>query len=384
MNGIMNLQGNFGGQQSVYAGLNGAGAPITQTSVFAPTYAPQFQFAPQIQYAPQMQYAPSYTQQSPINTNFYLAPGSQLNYSPITQNNYAPGNSLSYAPTNNIGYPQQQQYQQPNYNSVMQLMSQFQGLLGTLANRFQQQPQYPIQQQQPQYPIQQPSPYMPAPRPQVQYNTNINNTWLNTINKAFSGQFGVEANKTARAWGDPHIEGANGKKFEFQELGTYNLLKDSNLNVNAQTAKWNNGTTVISDVGIKAGNDLVKISNGGIVNLNGENVTVNDGQSLQLIDGRQIKRTGNAYELNSNEYILKVLDNGSHLDVNTTSKDVGVLSDGVAPTGILGETFDSTNTKSGLVNDLGTYQRGNLFDGGRPIDNTTTRFYQNINQSVVI
>ena len=64
------------------------------------------------------------------------------------------------------------------------------------------------------------------------------------------------------------------------------------------------------------------------------------------------------------------------MDVKTKSRDQGVLSDGVAPTGILGETFQKENKKQGLDNDVNSYSRRNIFDRSqRPANNTPNVIY---------
>ena len=282
-----------------------------------------------------------------------------------------------------FGNNQSQLPQSGNVNNMIsQILNILMMLIPAIAGGAQQQPQmpqYPQYPQQPQYPQYQQQPQFPQypqypqyqVQPQPQQNQNGFMTMLLMMFMAKAqvvqkpvGQEGVSADKQARAWGDPHIVGANGQKFEFQEEGTYSLLDDSNTNVNCTTVKWDNGTTVINDVGIMAGDHKVQITAGGTVMLNGQGIELKDGETVNLPNNITITRQGNNYLVNGSEYNMTIENQGRYLNVNANSTEKGVFADGVMPTGILGETFAPDNNKAGLLQDVAAYERNNLFDDG--------------------
>ncbi|OHB59177.1 MAG: hypothetical protein A2Y12_07245 [Planctomycetes bacterium GWF2_42_9] len=284
-----------------------------------------------------------------------------------------------------------------NSNSIIAKMLDIVQNLIPLVNKKAQYPQYPAQSY-PQYQDPTRAEYITTPYNGQSYQAPYNSTndSLSAIMRMFRGQpqqnneYGVSANKMARVWGDPHVEGANGKKFDFQDEGIYNLLDDKNVNINCKTGKWKDNTTVVKDVGIMAGDQYVKISvpdptgqvtgfkmlgganieyrnfvSGPTVSVNGKDVQLKDGETMDMPNGIKIKRAGNNYEVKGAEYDLTVeYDKGGYLNLNANSSAAGVLADGVAPTGILGETFDPNNTKEGLKNDIKAYERKDLFDDG--------------------
>ncbi|MEM0951517.1 MAG: hypothetical protein AAGI66_05160 [Cyanobacteria bacterium P01_H01_bin.74] len=171
----------------------------------------------------------------------------------------------------------------------------------------------------------------------------------------------VAADEQARIWGDPHVVGADGGKYDFQETGTYSILKDADIEVNTEmTSIGTNKKGKAVTVNTKAG---ITVENNGItVNADGEtvvqNFTTNQSQtlanddSLDLGNGNSISKTDKIVTIDSSEYTVQVAseevrsqNNKNRLDVDIWSKEAGVLADGVAPTGILGETFDADSKK---------------------------------------
>lgn len=160
----------------------------------------------------------------------------------------------------------------------------------------------------------------------------------------------------ARIWGDPHIIGADGGKYDFQEIGIYNILKDSNITVNSRMEKFGTGrngktVTVNTEAGLTLGSKTILVKADGTTTIGDTNSTTTQelkkGESLDLGNGHSVKRDGNNIQVNATEYTLEVQTNkgrkNKFLDIDIWSKTGGVLSDGIAPSGLLGETFDEDN-----------------------------------------
>jgi hypothetical protein len=159
----------------------------------------------------------------------------------------------------------------------------------------------------------------------------------------------VAANQQARAYGDPHIDGADGEKFDFDDHGIYNLLQDRGLNINAEMAPAAGEKSVITNVGMNIGGSQVQMLPNGSMVINGRPVQLENGQTLQLPDGSTISKKGNDINIKTSEYDVKLTSRakGQYFDVAVKSKEQGVLADGVAPSGILGETFDADDVRGG-------------------------------------
>lgn len=167
----------------------------------------------------------------------------------------------------------------------------------------------------------------------------------------------VAANEQARIWGDPHIDDADGGKYEFHQTGLFNVLKDTDLTVNARHIQaGNQNLTVVGEVGVRVGSRTINLTPDGQVNLGSVFPTfaaeppLQSGQTRILGDGATISRTGNVVNLETPEYKVKftlgqVFANTKHIDMDVWTKAGGVLSDGVAPTGLLGETFDADSVQ---------------------------------------
>jgi hypothetical protein len=156
----------------------------------------------------------------------------------------------------------------------------------------------------------------------------------------------VAANQQARAYGDPHIEGGDGERFDFNEHGIFSLLEDRGLSLNAEMGPAAGEKSVITNVGLAVNNQRLQVLPNGTVILNGSPLALRENQPVTLPDGTRIVKQGNNVQVATNEYDLTFTSRagGQYLDVAANTRAEGVASDGVAPTGILGETFDSDET----------------------------------------
>ncbi len=163
----------------------------------------------------------------------------------------------------------------------------------------------------------------------------------------------VAANEHARIWGDPHMEDADGGKYDFNERGIYNIIKDKNLVLNAKMDPGPNKTTVMTEAGLTLGSQTIhlKAANGEVlIGLANSTTTtaLQNGQTVALDNGGSISRKGAIVKVDSPEYKIQfdldeVYKGFKYLDIDIWSKAGGVMSDGVEPSGLLGETFDADN-----------------------------------------
>lgn len=163
--------------------------------------------------------------------------------------------------------------------------------------------------------------------------------------------------------------GADGGSYQFPG-GRVNLLKDNGVTLNVVTENDNRWRTpVIRNAGLVVGNANLFFTDDGNVQVNGRRLTLGDNEGLSLGDGAVIKKIGNSYFVNTREYNIQV-DSGfrspsgaGYLNVHVHTGAHGVLSDGVAPTGYLGETFDRNNLpQRGPLNDAAAYQVRDVLD----------------------
>lgn len=172
----------------------------------------------------------------------------------------------------------------------------------------------------------------------------------------FTGQQGVAAGKEARIWGDPHVEEADGGRFDFQgEAGKiYNLLNDSGVQINARFQSYSEGTTTIGEIGAivsgPGGTSIIRINShedppvrvDGRPLVPGESVRLADGGSLALsADGRTI--TFSTREGYQNTVTVQGEGPNAYLDYSVRSSGDGVTTDGRMPGGVVGHTFDGNN-----------------------------------------
>jgi hypothetical protein len=140
------------------------------------------------------------------------------------------------------------------------------------------------------------------------------------------------------------------------EDGTLNLLKDKNIGVNAtqkdiSKAIGSDKPVFVTDaVDIDLGGQKLSMNANGEPMFNGK--VLKKGDSVVAKDGTKISwdgKTLKADEANDNEYNLAVTRDGigkeKWLDTTVTTTEKGVDSDGVDPTGVLGEGFDKDADK---------------------------------------
>lgn len=180
--------------------------------------------------------------------------------------------------------------------------------------------------------------------------------WPDRPCRSVSAQKPVAANETASATGDPHIKGGDGGRFDFQGRAgrMYNLLNDTNLQINAHFKGWPGGGTAIGQIGVmlsgRGGYSRVYLAPqrgpSVLVRVNGR--LIGPGQSTRLADGGTLhmSRDGRTVHIKSAEgYQTRITAKGaalkSHLDVHIASSRRGVVHDGRLPGGLLGHTFDT-------------------------------------------
>jgi hypothetical protein len=152
-------------------------------------------------------------------------------------------------------------------------------------------------------------------------------------------------NQTARIWGDPHIEDADGGKYDVQTTGYHNLLTDDNFRIIGNFVKGNpNGdVTTMKEAGLVLGDNRMMLTPDGKVVYNGAAQTWGDNNQLSLNGFGTLTRNGNDVKLKANEYDLGFnLNGGGYLDL-LLGRDVAPINAGreQSPTGLLGETFDA-------------------------------------------
>lgn len=190
----------------------------------------------------------------------------------------------------------------------------------------------------------------------------------------------MAANQHARIWGDPHVEDADGGKYDFMEDGLYNILKDKDITLNTKMEHGANNATVNTEAGLTLGGRTVHVKADGTVNIGftnpaikAANLSLQDGQTLTLDGNYTLSRAGDKITVNTPEYKILIDTNKpfgamKYLDIDVWSKAGGVMSDGTAPSGLLGETFDADNTPvTKPKNNVDAYKQDSLFQ----LNNTT-------------
>jgi hypothetical protein len=136
-----------------------------------------------------------------------------------------------------------------------------------------------------------------------------------------------------------------------------------------------NKTTLNHEAGLVVGNRTIDVKANGTVSIGNTNPAIKtpniklaDGQTVMLDNKSSITRHGDKMTVDTGEYKIqfetgKVFEGVKYLDIDVWSKAGGVMSDGVAPTGLLGETFDGDNTVlNAPKQDVGAYRKTKLFD----------------------
>ncbi len=192
---------------------------------------------------------------------------------------------------------------------------------------------------------------------------SISNT--NYIDVDYNGGEVVAANESAEFHGDPHFNDADSAAvgmdhtdWDFQGKAgeTYLYLQDSNLSMTAtHEAYGDGGATVVGSVNITLngpnGDSEIIFDAEGLPTLNGETMTT--GVTYETADGGSATYSGDKLTVTTAEgYTITLFDQGSHFNGQVTTSGKGVLSDGIAPTGVLGAQFDAdTNIDSGTDNE---------------------------------
>lgn len=180
----------------------------------------------------------------------------------------------------------------------------------------------------------------------------------------------VAANEHAVLWGDPHIIDADKGKYDFQQVGNYNILQDSNININGRFEGGAGKPTLMKETGLLLGNLELDVKTDGTATLGaGPNaMELQDGKTIHLADGTTLSKHGKVITADTAEYHVVIKaglepTTNEHIDISVDSKAHGVMSDGVAPTGLLGECFDANNqTQTGTKLDPKAYQRASILD----------------------
>jgi hypothetical protein len=193
--------------------------------------------------------------------------------------------------------------------------------------------------------------------PTLPYLTPSMNDIYQTIT---SGGVTVASNQKSGYWGDPHVNDADRKgneSFIVTGAGTFNLLKDKNIALSAEHKKYDKWKIeVTNQVNLALGDSNLVYNAYGEPTHNG--VKLEKDKLMTLSDGSKVTWNGSnklsVTNANYGEYNLDMTVKTSgnknadgtkikYLDTYVTSTDKGVFSDGVLPTGILGEGFDADN-----------------------------------------
>ncbi|MEB3286984.1 MAG: hypothetical protein VKJ04_05730 [Vampirovibrionales bacterium] len=188
----------------------------------------------------------------------------------------------------------------------------------------------------------------------------------------------VAANERAKIWGDPHVIVADDKtetfeSYNFSQVGLYNVVKDQGVTVNTNLYQPNNqGNVSMADqYGFTLGNGrTIKVDKNFNVEVGdgqGGVIAMEDGLTMDLGNGNSVSLNGSQLNVVTPEYDFKVTpdswQNAKYLDLEMHSKSGGVFSDGVMPSGLLGETFDEDDIIEREPKlDVSAYVVGNLFD----------------------
>ena len=178
------------------------------------------------------------------------------------------------------------------------------------------------------------------------------NPSLNDLFQTLTFKGTVATGQNSSYWGDPHVNDAENGAHTFDVIGpgTYSLLKDKNIALSAEHKKYDQwGIEVTNQVNLALGSSNVVFNAYGTPTLNGQ--ALEQGKLITLPDGSSLNWNGTNLSVknaNFGEYNLDVLRQNAgggtyFLDTSINSTDKGVFSDGILPTGILGEGFDMDN-----------------------------------------
>jgi hypothetical protein len=179
-------------------------------------------------------------------------------------------------------------------------------------------------------------------------------------------------------FGDPHVADAdrtqqNNRRhhnFIVTGPGTYNLLKDRGIELNATHKKYDAWRIEVTDkVALNLSDVRLSLNSNGQLLVNGEAFTgtrtFENGTKLSFNGTRLTVNTGTGGEY---DLAFNIVTTGQrnpdgtpvrYLDTDITSRERGVFSDGEMPTGILGEGFDDDGqVRTRLKYGLDTYRVG--------------------------
>jgi hypothetical protein len=136
------------------------------------------------------------------------------------------------------------------------------------------------------------------------------------------------------------------------------MLKDKNIALDSKMVAGPGNTTVKTEAQLQVGTDTLFVDANGKVLVNGRTLGANEAVTLKNGSKLTQSNNGGTVTVNTPEYNVTFTTKQSFqgftfMDIDVHSKAQGVLADGVAPTGILGETFDAdslkqTSTKLGV------------------------------------
>ena len=143
-------------------------------------------------------------------------------------------------------------------------------------------------------------------------------------------------------WGDPHFRGDDGGLFDVQGEAdrVYNLLSDSELQLNAKFIHWQGEVsdgTVIGELGLTLGTDRLQIDLDG-ASINGQPLQV--GQTA--IGNGSVSYDGTVATIDTGDYILTLTRQDGLFSVRI--KVIDPFSDLVSPHGLWGQTVDGDTT----------------------------------------
>jgi hypothetical protein len=153
-------------------------------------------------------------------------------------------------------------------------------------------------------------------------------------------------------WGDPHVlnpddhvaKNMGEKTFDSHDAGSFNILSDKNVQLDADFIKRRGTVTEVGDVRLALGDAVMTIEDKYNVHLNGQKLE-HDGEYM-IDDQNKIIKAGKKYDVQTPEYnmtfdVIDGFDDQTFLGMWVHTGKEGVYNDGVMPTGMLGDLFDA-------------------------------------------
>lgn len=163
----------------------------------------------------------------------------------------------------------------------------------------------------------------------------------------------IAANETAFLWGDPHIVGADGDKYDILTEGKFNLLEDEDISFAGNFGKFKpkGKATVMRAADLMVDGKKILVDANGKATVDGKVLKDqtyvswgDDSQVSKLRNGNVVIHTGE-YDILIASEAAKADPKNRFLNVSVSTGENGVNADGTAPTGLLGETFDADSIK---------------------------------------